>query len=181
MMTFMIGLPRFSQWGASTMSCNPELVSAFLDGELDEIILGAVIKHLLGCDHCRQILSKLAQVRDTLVEHFNLPDPEATTASVMSLIHHDSATSMPTSIPLSLRDQLLKYGIPVALTSAVLIGWLYQQQAANSRQESEAWHTTTGKRSVAGITVDQLPQQSPVPALGDRGAAGTTPTKEQSP
>lgn len=70
-------------------SCNPELVSAFLDGELDKIILSAVTDHLLSCDSCRKLLTSLTQVRDSVSDCFTLRDPETFTLSVMTAIAND--------------------------------------------------------------------------------------------
>lgn len=71
------------------MKCNPELVSAFLDGELDSIILNHVARHLKACEACRKTLSQLAQVRDALTEHYTLADPEAFTGSIMTAIYNE--------------------------------------------------------------------------------------------
>lgn len=84
------------------MTCNPELVSAFLDGELDTIILNHVTRHLLECEECRKTLSRLAQVRDALTDHYTLSDPEAFTSSIMTAIHNERTVSgSPSRGPLS--------------------------------------------------------------------------------
>ncbi|MBF0159101.1 MAG: zf-HC2 domain-containing protein [Magnetococcales bacterium] len=75
------------------MSCNPELVSAFLDGELDTIILEAVMDHLLNCTDCRATLSDLAFAREVIAtisaERCLLPNPEGVTLSVMAAISNE--------------------------------------------------------------------------------------------
>ncbi len=74
------------------MNCNPELVSAFLDRELETIILNEVLSHLLECESCCKILSQLVQVRDLISGKQILPDPEKTAMSVMSAICNDSGS-----------------------------------------------------------------------------------------
>lgn len=70
------------------MQCNPELVSAFIDGELEDILVEPVVNHLTVCTQCRQMLSALANARDAVVEKFALPDTESVPLSVMSAIRN---------------------------------------------------------------------------------------------
>ncbi|HIJ84794.1 MAG: putative transrane anti-sigma factor [Magnetococcales bacterium] len=71
------------------MGCNPELVSAFLDGELDRVIVGAVTDHLMVCEECCRTLDKLASVKWAVSDKFILSRPEDLTSSVMSVISND--------------------------------------------------------------------------------------------
>ena len=100
------------------MSCNQELVSAFLDGELDTIILKKVTRHLLECNGCCQSLTHMAQVSDGLRERYTLPDPEGFTLSVMNAISNEKV-HRPQSL---LRRKLVQYGLPVALVTLLLSG-----------------------------------------------------------
>ncbi|MEO5332612.1 MAG: hypothetical protein H7839_11355 [Magnetococcus sp. YQC-5] len=78
--------------GHTSHECNPELVSAFLDNELDRIIVGRFTRHLLDCDHCCQTMSRLVQVRDAVAEKFALCEPETLTQSVMMAICNEKST-----------------------------------------------------------------------------------------
>ncbi|MBF0434086.1 MAG: zf-HC2 domain-containing protein [Magnetococcales bacterium] len=71
------------------MSCNPELVSAFLDNELDSVIVGAVTEHLLSCDDCVQTMTRLAAVKAVMSDKFMVHDPEGLTLSVMNVVTND--------------------------------------------------------------------------------------------
>ncbi|MBF0126796.1 MAG: zf-HC2 domain-containing protein [Magnetococcales bacterium] len=104
-----------------TNECNPELVSAFLDNELDQIILGRVTRHLMHCDHCCKIMSRLAQVRDAVAEKFTLCDPESLTQSVMLAISNEKSISPRDR---GLRDRLLRFGLPAMLVGAIMAGTL---------------------------------------------------------
>ncbi|MBF0145091.1 MAG: zf-HC2 domain-containing protein [Magnetococcales bacterium] len=75
--------------GRVAMGCNPELVSAFLDGELDRVIVGSVTQHLLECEECCRTINKLAAVKGGLSERFVLCQPEDLTHSVMSAISNE--------------------------------------------------------------------------------------------
>ncbi|MBF0438895.1 MAG: hypothetical protein HQL93_07205 [Magnetococcales bacterium] len=96
--------------------CNPELVSAFLDNELERIIIGRVAKHLLHCDHCCHTMSRLASVRDAVSEQFALCEPELLTQSVMMAIRNEKSTSPRDRM----RDKLLRFGIPLMLVGTIL-------------------------------------------------------------
>jgi anti-sigma factor RsiW len=98
------------------MNCNPELVSAFLDGELEPVIYKAVIKHLMVCPRCRQTLSQLAQAREVVTSAFTLPDPERLTANVMAALPDLPGYSASDKI----RENLIRYGLPTALAAAAL-------------------------------------------------------------
>lgn len=98
------------------MSCNPELVSAFLDGELDWVILGTVTDHLLKCDECCQTMGWLAQVRDGVSDQFVLCDAEEMTRSVMAAIKNETISP----VYGTLRKRLKRFGIPVAVITAAL-------------------------------------------------------------
>lgn len=71
------------------MCCDLELVSAFLDGELDRTVLGVVTHHLLQCDDCCQNMGQLARVKDGIADRFVLRNPEEMTQSVMMAIQND--------------------------------------------------------------------------------------------
>ncbi|MBF0610424.1 MAG: hypothetical protein G8345_01350 [Magnetococcales bacterium] len=98
------------------MKCNPELVSAFLDGELDDVILEAVIKHLMECEDCCQTLSHLAQVRDAITDQVTVSDPEAMTQSIMMAIQNERILP----VKHTLHDRLMRVAAPVARAAAAL-------------------------------------------------------------
>ncbi len=100
------------------MSCNPELVSAFLDGELEPIILGPVTKHLLKCDDCCRTMGMMAQLRSALADRFMLSDPEHMTHSVMTAINNERVDSPRER----LRQRLLWFGVPAVLVAGILAG-----------------------------------------------------------
>ncbi len=101
------------------MSCNPELVSAFLDGELEPIILGPVTKHLLKCDDCCRTMGMMAQVSSALSDRFALCDPENMTMAVMSAINNERIEPARER----LRKRLLWFGVPAVLIAGALAGW----------------------------------------------------------
>ncbi|MBF0369607.1 MAG: hypothetical protein HQL52_09150 [Magnetococcales bacterium] len=117
------------------MSCNPELVSAFIDGELDNIIVNSVTKHLLKCDSCCHMMSRLAQVRDVVSDKFTLPDPEGLTASVMAAINNEKITSNEDI----LRRRLIRFGVPAAIAAAAIAGSIQQSIG----QERDAFNPST--------------------------------------
>lgn len=96
--------------------CNPELVSAFLDNELDTIIVGHVARHLIHCDHCCRTMGRLAQIRDLLAGHLPWMEPDAFTQAVMMAIHNDRIVPPRER----LRDRLLRFGIPLMVVGAIL-------------------------------------------------------------
>ncbi|MBF0310913.1 MAG: hypothetical protein HQL56_15440 [Magnetococcales bacterium] len=108
------------------MSCNPELVSAFLDGELEKIIMGRVVNHLTRCDACCRTLSRLAAVRDAVSGHFALPNGEALTHSVMVAISNEQI-SYGAAQESVLHQRLVRFGLPAALAAALIGGWLSSQ------------------------------------------------------
>ncbi|MBF0626892.1 MAG: hypothetical protein HQL91_01585 [Magnetococcales bacterium] len=96
--------------------CNPELVSAFLDNELDPIIVGHVARHLIHCDHCCRTMGRLAQIREVLAGQIPWMESETFTRSVMMAIHNEKIVSPRER----LRDRLLRFGIPVLVAGAIL-------------------------------------------------------------
>lgn len=140
------------------MSCNPELVSAFLDGELDDVILETVTRHLLKCETCCQMLGKLAQVRDALRERFAFQDAESFTAGVMAAINneqvHHRATTPIFFHPLgkALHQRLVRFGLPAALAAVAMNAWVQHEGetvahlAPASGQHANA-HDESGKSS----------------------------------
>ncbi|MBF0401462.1 MAG: hypothetical protein HQL80_07130 [Magnetococcales bacterium] len=99
------------------MTCNPELVSAFLDGELEPIILPPVVAHLLKCDHCCQTMSWLAQVKDSLAEgQLMWQDPEEMTQSIMGAIRNEKIFVGHKR----LIDRLRAFGVPMAMIATAL-------------------------------------------------------------
>ncbi|MBF0138385.1 MAG: zf-HC2 domain-containing protein [Magnetococcus sp. DMHC-1] len=77
------------------MHCDHELISAYLDGELDELLLDSVTSHLLDCQACCHKFSDLARARDAIQKKCLVPDPEGVISSVMAAIdenkyHHPS-------------------------------------------------------------------------------------------
>jgi anti-sigma factor RsiW len=98
------------------MSCNPELVSAFIDGELESVIVGTVTNHLLKCDDCCKTMGRLAMVQEAVSEKFALCHPEDLTQSVMSAISNEKVTT-PQS---RLHKRLLRFGVPAVVVAALL-------------------------------------------------------------
>ncbi len=84
------------------MSCNPELVSAFLDEELDPVIIDTVTKHLLGCDDCLKTLSEMAFAREILstfsTERCFLPHGEDLTLSIMAAISNEKSVPVTSNV-----------------------------------------------------------------------------------
>ncbi|MBF0176842.1 MAG: zf-HC2 domain-containing protein [Magnetococcales bacterium] len=74
------------------MRCDHELISAYLDGELDAALLDSVTSHLLDCPECGRQFSALAQARDAIQKNCLIPDPEGVIASVMAVIDQKSSS-----------------------------------------------------------------------------------------
>ncbi|MEG3638927.1 anti-sigma factor family protein [Magnetococcus sp. PR-3] len=70
------------------MECNPELVSAFLDGELEPVIRDAFIEHLLECPECQVLLATLGQLKGYMSGSCALDNPENMTERIMMTIHN---------------------------------------------------------------------------------------------
>ncbi len=100
------------------MSCNPELVSAFLDGELEPIILKPVVVHLLRCDHCCQTMGWLAQVKSKVAGYPDWSDPEEQTQSIMGAIKNEKVYTGRQR----LFGRLRRFGVPAILIAAALAG-----------------------------------------------------------
>ncbi|MBF0213697.1 MAG: hypothetical protein HQM00_09045 [Magnetococcales bacterium] len=100
----------------SNQECNPELVSAFLDDELDRIIVGHVARHLIHCDHCCRTMGHLAQIRDVLAGQLPWFESETFTQSVMMAIRNEKITSPRER----LLDRLLRFGIPAIIAGTIL-------------------------------------------------------------
>ncbi|MBF0284724.1 MAG: zf-HC2 domain-containing protein [Magnetococcales bacterium] len=127
------------------MSCNPELVSAFLDGELDEVIRDAVISHLMRCETCCQVLGKLSQVRDAFLGPWVLPDPDAFTSLVMTAItgSRGEASSRRDTL---LSHPLVRFGAPAALAAAAVSGWMQHAQPVQDAQGGASANSVSDHR-----------------------------------
>ncbi|MBF0453824.1 MAG: hypothetical protein HQL72_03280 [Magnetococcales bacterium] len=98
------------------MSCNPELVSAFIDGELESVIVGSVTNHLLKCDDCCRTMGHLAMVQGAVSEQFALCDPEDLTRSIMLAISNEKMAPAHNR----LRNRLIHFGVPALLATSLL-------------------------------------------------------------
>ncbi|MEO5367057.1 MAG: zf-HC2 domain-containing protein [Magnetococcus sp. WYHC-3] len=77
------------------MKCDPELVSAFLDDELDSMTLQVVIEHLLRCDNCQQTLTLLSSARDTLHQDLSSLDCDQGVRHIMGSIFNEEHAPAP--------------------------------------------------------------------------------------
>jgi hypothetical protein len=98
------------------MSCDPELVSAFIDVELESVIIGSVTTHLLKCDKCCKTMGRLAMVQGAVAEQFALCHPEDLTSSIMSAISNEKITQSHNM----LYKRLVAFGVPALLVSSLL-------------------------------------------------------------
>lgn len=78
--------------------CDLELVSAFLDGELDYVVLGTVTSHLLECENCCQTMGWFVQVRDCVSDGFVFHDSEEMTQSVMMALKNEKVSQDPSRL-----------------------------------------------------------------------------------
>ena len=131
------------------MNCNPELVSAYLDGELEPVVMGSMTTHLLDCDDCCRTMSWLAQVGNAVVNHGALWDPEEMTRAVMTAIHNEKTTSARRH----LRQRLVNFGVPVALVTALLAGVVQ----AVDRQPNAQGQQTASIREFPSKKVEDFP------------------------
>lgn len=100
--------------------CDPELVSAFLDRELDRIIVGHVARHLIHCDHCCRTMGRLAQIRELMAGEAPWFETDAFTEAVMMAIRNEKSATPRDLRRDSLRDRLLRFGIPVLVVGTIL-------------------------------------------------------------
>ncbi|MEO5347154.1 MAG: hypothetical protein H7834_12360 [Magnetococcus sp. YQC-9] len=107
---------------SQSSGCNPELVSAFLDSELDRIIVGHVARHLIGCDHCCRTMGRMAQLRELMCGEEEMPwfESDAFTESVMLAIRNEKSTTPRDRQRDSVRDRLLRFGIPLLVVGTIL-------------------------------------------------------------
>ena len=115
--------------GKPMSACNPELVSAYLDNELDDIIVEKVTDHLIKCENCKKLLGVLTQVRDSLTDSFSLKDSDGVTSSVMASIeqepsHGEAASTSTPFMPTIFNNDYVRFiGVPAALAAASLVAW----------------------------------------------------------
>ena len=123
------------------MTCNPELVSAFLDGELEPIILQPVVVHLLHCDDCCQVMGWLAQVKESIrMGELLWQDPDEITHAIMGAIKNEK-------IYLGhkrLFDRLRRFGVPVLLIATALSCLSPTLSMADNAQPDESLHGLSG-------------------------------------
>ncbi|WP_158089351.1 anti-sigma factor family protein [Magnetofaba australis] len=109
------------------MECNPEMVSAFLDDELDDQTRRSLAEHLLECERCCVLLAKLSALRAALFDRFILPDPEAMTRSIMARITGASMDEIVSDssdkLEGALSSRLARFGAPAVLALALAAGW----------------------------------------------------------
>jgi len=112
------------------MSCNPELVSAFIDGELESVIIGSVTSHLLKCDDCCRAMGRLAMVQGAVSEKFALCNPEDLTQSVMTAISNEKMVTAKGR----LHKRLVRFGVPALLVTSLLSapGMISEAEAMDS-------------------------------------------------
>ncbi|MBF0620981.1 MAG: zf-HC2 domain-containing protein [Magnetococcales bacterium] len=77
------------------MECNPELLSAFLDDELDPETNAKLIEHLLECEECQQLLAKLSQARVALSDSPTLFECEPMVNQIMGPITNQIVSDIP--------------------------------------------------------------------------------------
>ncbi|MBF0588416.1 MAG: zf-HC2 domain-containing protein [Magnetococcales bacterium] len=125
--------------------CHPELVSAFLDAELNGKLMRLVTKHLLTCESCCRLLSDLARARDALRGRCTLPDPEGLTGSVMAALNDEPPITPPPSF---LRRRLARFAplsVAAALAAAPQTG-LSQEEANDERRNGTEQHANISDR-----------------------------------
>nr|CRH05394.1 conserved protein of unknown function [Candidatus Magnetococcus massalia] len=76
------------------MECNPELVSAFLDGELDDVIVEAFLDHLIECPECQILLASLGELEGFMAGGPILDSPEEMTQGIMMTIRNGEVSSL---------------------------------------------------------------------------------------
>ncbi|MEO5377742.1 MAG: zf-HC2 domain-containing protein [Magnetococcus sp. DMHC-6] len=113
------------------MGCNPELVSAFLDGELDKVILKKVTQHLVDCPACRQVMGHLALIKDVIGNRYTIRDAEAFTQSVMAVIQNEKV------VPLRERfyQRLLRNGVPMVVAALLASSMAHIDSFLDTDQE----------------------------------------------
>ncbi|MBF0161653.1 MAG: zf-HC2 domain-containing protein [Magnetococcales bacterium] len=126
------------------MSCNPELVSAFLDGELEPIIVRPVLTHLLRCDDCCQTMGWLAQIKETIAVGTLLwQDPEEMTRTIMGAIRNEKVYTGRSG----LFGRLRRFGVPAVLIAGALAALPATPSVAEEFPPNESFHEPAENRS----------------------------------
>ncbi|MBF0381363.1 MAG: hypothetical protein HQL69_10115 [Magnetococcales bacterium] len=121
------------------MSCNPELVSAFIDGELESVIIGTVTNHLLKCDDCCQTMGRLAMVQGAIAEKFALCHPEDLTRSIMSAISNEKVTPSHST----LYKRLVSFGVPALMVASLLSAPNVVAAESTEKEQTQISQSTT--------------------------------------
>jgi len=109
--------------------CSEEILSAYLDGDLESEASGTTAEHLAECEVCRQSLSQVRAIRDEAPGIEQLVPPERLWGAIQGRIH-ESRTR------LRQLTRLFLVGAPalaVTLLVVVWVGWFGQSARGTIR------------------------------------------------
>lgn len=95
-----------------------ELLSALLDGELDDAARERVLAHLSECETCRTYFAELTAMRDALGDMEPIEPPADFAQGVLTRLHEEAAPEKPTKKAASWR----KWGALAACAAVVVLG-----------------------------------------------------------
>ena len=116
--------------------CSEEILSAYLDGDLDSEASGKTAEHLAECEVCRKSLAQVRAIRDAAPAMEQLVPPERMWSAIQDRIHsHRTRRSRLT--------RLFWAGVP-ALAAALLVvalaGWFGQPARDTIRNVAHFGH-----------------------------------------
>ncbi len=93
--------------------CSEEILSAYLDGDLEAEAAGTTAEHLAECEVCRQTLAQVRSIRDAAPGMEQLLPPDRVWGAIQERVHGSRSRSRQLS-------RLFWVGVP-ALAAAVLV------------------------------------------------------------
>lgn len=138
------------------MTCSPELLAAYLDGELDATQIATVEQHLSGCQNCSEEYARLLQQKEAIrqtLPYYNAP-PELH-QSVRKALRELERKPAPRELPWRWMS------IAASLLLAVSVSWNLVQLRSRSKPDlaesaaSNHIRSLLGSRMVDVVSSDQ--------------------------
>ena len=128
--------------------CSEEILSAYLDGDLESEASGKTAEHLAECEVCRESLAQVRTIRDAAPGMEQLMPPERVWGAIQARIH-DVRTRRSRLI------RLFWVGVP-ALAAALLVvavaGWFGQPARDTIRNVAHFGHVPAPRGMAAAVS-----------------------------
>lgn len=105
---------------AANKVCSREMISAYLDGELDDAQREEVRAHLENCAECQTYLAELTALRGALGDMEEYDAPEGFAESVLARLHEDAGSKQKTDAPKAPKTAWRRF-VPLAACAAVVV------------------------------------------------------------